>query len=43
MEHLHVIRESARAKADEPPDLLSGTGLSNDARERIRRRLTNQN
>lgn len=43
MEHLHLIRETARAKADEPPDLMPGAGLSNDARERIRRRLTNQN
>ena len=43
MEHLHIIRETARAKADEPPDLMSGAGLSSEARERIRRRLTNQN
>jgi hypothetical protein len=43
MEHLHLIRASARAKADEPPDVISGVGLSNEARERIRRRLTNQN
>jgi hypothetical protein len=43
MEHLHLIRETARAKADEPPDFISGTGLSSEARERIRRRLTNQN
>jgi hypothetical protein len=43
MEHLHVIRETARAKADEPPDFMSDAGLSNEARERIRRRLTNQN
>ena len=43
LEHLHIIRETARAKADEPPDAMSGAGLSNEARERIRRRLTNQN
>jgi hypothetical protein len=43
MEHLYLIRETARAKADEPPELISGTGLSPEARERIRRRLTNQN
>src|SRR5678816_613646 len=43
LEHLHIIRETARAKANEPPDVQSGPGLSNDARERIRRRLTNQN
>jgi hypothetical protein len=42
MEHLHIIRDAARAKADEPPDFMSGGGLSNEARERIRRRLTNQ-
>ena len=40
LEHLHLIRETARAKAAEPP---SGPGLSNEARERIRRRLTNPN
>lgn len=43
MEHLHLIRDTARAKADEPPDFTSGPGLSNEARERIRRQLTNQN
>jgi len=43
MEHLQIIRETARAKADEPPDYVSGAGLSNEARERIRRRLTNNN
>ena len=44
LEHLHIIRETARAKADEPPDFTSGAGgLSDEARERIRRRLTNQN
>ena len=43
LEHLHIIRETARAKADEAPDYVSGVGLSNEARERIRRRLTNQN
>src|SRR5215468_6739119 len=42
LEHLQLIRETARARADEPPDLVS-TKLSNEARERIRRRLTNQN
>ena len=42
MEHLQVIRETARAKADEAPELISGAGLSDEARERIRRRLTNQ-
>ena len=43
MEHLYIIRETARAKADEPSDFMSDGGLSNEARERIRRRLTNQN
>jgi putative zinc finger protein len=43
MEHLHIIRETARSKADEPPEIISSQGLSNEARERIRRRLTNQN
>jgi len=43
IEHLHIIRETARAKADEPADVISGRSLSNEARERIRRRLTNQN
>ena len=40
---LHMMRQTARAKADEPADLTSGRGLSDEARERIRRRLTNQN
>jgi hypothetical protein len=43
LEHLQVIRETARAKADEPPDFLSSAALSSEARERIRRRITNQN
>jgi hypothetical protein len=43
MEHLNIIRKTARAKAAEPPDFISGNGLSDEARERIRRRLTNQN
>ena len=43
LEHLHLIRETARAKADDAPEIISGPGLSDDARERIRRRLTNQN
>jgi len=43
MEHLHLIRETARAQADEPPEILSGAGLSAEAKERIRRRLTNPN
>jgi hypothetical protein len=43
LEHLHVIRDAARAKAEEPADLIPDRSLSNEARERIRRRLTNQN
>jgi hypothetical protein len=43
MEQLHIIRDTARAKADQPADFTSGPSLSNEARERIRRRLTNQN
>ena len=42
-EQLHIMRQTARAKADESADLISGRGLSDEARERIRRRLTNQN
>jgi hypothetical protein len=43
LEHLYVIRKTARAKADESSEFIPGAGLSNDARERIRRRLTNHN
>ena len=42
-EHLHIIRKTARAKAEEPPELISGAGLSDEARDRIRRRLSNPN
>jgi hypothetical protein len=42
LEHLQIIRETARAKAAESPDLNSITGpaLSAEARERIKRNLT---
>lgn len=43
LEHLHIIRQTARAQADTPPEMLTTATLSNEARERIRRRLTNQN
>ena len=43
LEHLHIIRQTSRAQADKAPELLTGATLSNEARERIRRRLTNQN
>lgn len=41
LEHLQLIRDAARAKGEDLPDLSSGPGLSDEARERIRRRLTN--
>lgn len=43
MEQLQIIRDVARAKGAEPPDLTSGPGLSAEARERIRQKLTGQN
>ena len=43
MEHLHVIRNASRAQAAKAPDVMTSASLSNEARERIRRRLTNQN
>ena len=42
LEHLQLIRDTARAKGEELPDLSSGPSLSDEARERIRRRLTSQ-
>lgn len=43
MEHLQLIRNTSRAQANEAPDRMTSATLSNEARERIRRRLTNQN
>ncbi len=43
LEHLQLIRTTARAKGDEAIDLAPGVALSDEARERIRRKLTNQN
>ena len=43
MEHLQLIRDASRAQANKAPDLMTSTTLSNEARERIRRRLTDQN
>jgi hypothetical protein len=43
MDHLHIIRAAARGKADAADGFVTGAGLSNEARERIRRRLTKQN
>ena len=40
LEHLLLIREAARAKASESPDLSASAGLSAEARERIKRNLT---
>ena len=42
LEHLHLIRDTARAKASESLDLNTGPGLSAEARERIKHNLTNQ-
>jgi hypothetical protein len=41
LEHLQLIRDSVRAKANEDPDLelSAGTTLSAEARERIKRQL----
>jgi hypothetical protein len=43
VEQLGLIRTAARANADTAPDQIAGSGLSNDARERILRNLSNQN
>jgi hypothetical protein len=42
MEHLHVIRAASRAQAAEASEPMTSATLSNEARERIRQRLTNQ-
>ncbi len=44
-EHLQIIRDAARAKGAESPDLdsISGPALSSEARERIKRNLTGGN
>ena len=39
LEHLHLIRDAARARAADP----DGPSLSPEARERIRRRLSEDN
>lgn len=41
MEHLEVLGQVARANSTEPP--ASAPGLSSEARERIKRSLTNEN
>lgn len=43
LEHLQLIRDTARAKAEESPDLITGPNLSNEARERIKRKLASSN
>lgn len=43
LEHLHLIRQTSRAQAEKSPEMMTSATLSNEARERIRRRLTNQN
>ena len=45
LEHLHVIRDAARAKGTESPNDLNSTStpaLSSEARERIKRKLTGE-
>ena len=42
LEQLQLIRNASRAQAEKAPEVMSDATLSNDARERIRRRLTNQ-
>jgi hypothetical protein len=43
LEQLQLIRDSSRAQAEKAPEMMTDATLSNDAKERIRRRLTNQN
>lgn len=43
LEHLHLIRGAARAKAADSADLASASGLSHEARERIKRKLAGGN
>src|SRR5216110_3198686 len=43
LEHLQIIREAARAKSAESPDLESmSPSLSSEARERIKRKLAGE-
>jgi ABC-type dipeptide/oligopeptide/nickel transport system ATPase subunit len=42
LEQLQLIRDASRAQAEKAPEVMTDATLSNDARERIRRRLTNQ-
>lgn len=43
LEHLQLIRTASRTQAEQAPDVMTGATLSDEARDRIRRRLTNQN
>jgi hypothetical protein len=43
VEHLQLIRDTSRAHAAGESEPATSATLSNDARERIRRRLTNNN
>ena len=43
LEHLQLIRAAARSHAEEAPNLVTGGTLSDEARERIRRNLSNPN
>lgn len=44
LEHLQIIRDAARAKGAESPNLnsVSGPALSSEARERIKRKLAGE-
>ena len=44
LEHLHLIRDTARAKGADTADVssVSGASLSPEARERIRRKLSGE-
>ena len=43
LEHLHLLRNTSRAQAEIAPESMTTSTLSNEARERIRRRLSNPN
>lgn len=43
LEHLQLIRDASRAQAAQAPDRMTTATLSNEARERIRRRLSKPN
>src|SRR5215813_5748396 len=43
LEHLQLIRDAARSNAEGAAESMTGSALSDEARLRIRRNLTNQN